>query len=233
MKNIKTIAFGALLIWAHSLFGQTIVASEPARRVALSASSQVQVPQDVLTLTLQATNQGYEAASVQNQLKSALDAALLMLQKDAKPGLMEVRSGQFGLSPRYDRDGRITAWQGRAEWVLEGTDVARIAAAAGRVQNMHVSQMGFALTLAQRQLAQDKAQGQAIALFRQRASEIAKGFGASGYVVDDVHIGFDDGVPPPRASMMLARVVNDTTAIPVEAGTTTVTVSVSGSVKLQ
>jgi len=48
-----------------------------------------------------------------------------------------------------------------------------------------------------------------------------------------VHIGFDDDLPPPRASMMLARVVTDAMAVPVEAGTATVTLSVSGCVKLQ
>jgi len=222
-----------LLIWANSLFAQTLAVIEPARRVSLSARSQVMVLQDTLTLTLQITHQGNDAASVQNHLKSVLDTALSTLQKDTSSGLMEARSGAFGVSPRYDRDGRITAWQGRAEWILEGTDTARISRSAGRVQGMQVSQIAFGVSTAQLQLAQAKAQTQAIALFRQRASEVAKGFAASGYVVDDVNIGYDDASLPPRSPMMLARAANDAANVPLEAGTTSVSVSVSGSVKLQ
>lgn len=231
--NKKVIALGALLVWAGSIFAQTVTATEPARRVSLSASAQVQLAQDVLTLTLQATRQGYEAATVQNQLKAALDAALPVLRKDAATGQMEVRSGHFGLSPRYDRDGRITAWHGTAELVLEGQDVARITQAAGKVQEMTVSSLSFGLSAAQRRQAQDQAQAQAIAQFRKRADEAAKSFGAAGYVIDDVHLRYDDGAGQPRPQLMAARAMSDTAAVPTEAGTTTVTVVVSGSVKLQ
>ncbi|MDD5028401.1 MAG: SIMPL domain-containing protein [Rhodoferax sp.] len=206
---------------------------EPARRVTLSASAQVQVTLDVLTLTLQVTRQGYEAATVQAQLKTALQEALVVLQKDAVPGRMDVRSGLFGLSPRYDRDGRITAWHGSAEWVLEGTDVARITQAAGRVSSMTVSRLGFGLTAPQRQQAQAKAQVQAIAQFRQRAAEIAQGFGAAGYVLDDLQIGYDDGSPQFSPQLLAARAISDTGAVPAQAGITTVTVGVSGSVRLR
>lgn len=229
----KWIALGALLIWAQGLFGQTVATLEPARRITLSASAQIQVPQDVLTLVLQVTRQGYEAATVQSQLKSALDAAWLILQKDALAGQMQVRSGQFGLTPRYDRDGRITAWQGHAEWVLEGTDVARITQAAGRVQGMTIGRLDFGLTPTQRQQAQVKAQAQAIEQFQQRAAEVAKAFGAAGYVLDDVHVGYDDGLRQPGAPMMLARAASDTAAVAVQPGVTVVTVSVAGSVRLR
>jgi len=218
---------------AGNAFCETPVGVEPARRVALSASAHIEVLQDVLTLTLQTTRQGYEAATVQEQLKATLDAASGVLRQSAAPGQMEVRSGHFAVTPRYDRDGKISVWQGSAEWVLEGTDAPLIARAAGRVQGMNISRVEYGLTPEQRRQAQARAQAQAIAQFRQRASEIAAGFGAHGYVLDDVQVGYDDGTPQPRTPMMAARAMSDASAVPVQAGTATVTVSVSGSIRLR
>jgi len=229
----KLIAVGVAFIWTRSVFGQVPTVGEPARRVVLSAQAQVEVPQDVMTLTLQVTRQGYEAATVQGQLKSALDAALVVLRQEAGAGLMDVRSGHFTVQPRYDRDGKVSVWQGSAEWVLEGTDVARIARAAGRVQGMSVSRINFGLTPAQRQQAQARAQALAVDRFRQRAIELANSFGAHGYLIDEVQVGYDDAAPQLRAPMMASRVMSDTAAVPVEAGVTTVTVSVSGSIRLR
>lgn len=227
------IVFGALFVWVTSAFCQSVGVDGPARRVTLSAQAQVQVAQDLITLSMNTVREGTEAQTVQSQLKRALDAALLEVKKDASPGLMDVRTGRFGLSPRYGRDGKISGWQGTAELVLEGSDFLRITAAAGKVQTLTVARVGFGLSLLQRQKVQEQAQTQAIVLFRQRASDIAKAFDAADYTVDDVHLRYDDALPQPRPEMMALRTLSDSAAVPVEAGLTTVTVSVSGSVRLK
>ncbi|HVR48394.1 MAG TPA: SIMPL domain-containing protein, partial [Pseudorhodoferax sp.] len=98
----------------------------PENVVQLSASGVVEVPQDFLSLTLSTTREAPDAAAVQTQLKAAVDAALAEARKTATPGQMEVRSGGFSLYPRHNKDGRISAWQGTAEVVLEGRDFGRI-----------------------------------------------------------------------------------------------------------
>ena len=92
----------------------------PQNVVALSSSAELEVTKDLLTVTLNATRDGAEAAGVQAALKQVLDAALNEAKKSALPGAMEVRTGNFSLYPRYSRDGRISGWQGTAELVLEG-----------------------------------------------------------------------------------------------------------------
>ena len=67
----------------------------------LSASGTVEVQQDLLSMTLSTTRDGTDAASVQTQLKTALDAALAEARKNAQPGQLDVRTGNFSLSPRY------------------------------------------------------------------------------------------------------------------------------------
>lgn len=227
------IVASALLVCASGVFGQTPVTDAPARRVSLSAQGQVQVAQDQMMVLLSTTREAIEAQTVQSELKNALDAALAVVRKDAVPGQLDVRTGRFGLTPRYGRDGKITGWQGSAELVLEGADFLRITTAAGKVQTLTVARVGFGLSPQQRERAQAQAQAQAIASFRQRASDIAKAFDASGYLVDDVHLRYDDALAQPRPEMMAVRALADTAPVPAEAGLTNVIVSASGSIRLK
>jgi len=232
MTRVLIVA-SALLACATGVFGQTAAVDAPARRVTLSAQAQVQVTQDLMTVSLSTTREGIEAQIVQSQLKGALEAALAEVKKDALPGQMDVRTGRFGLSPRYGRDGKISGWQGSAEIVLEGADFLRITAAAGKVQTLTVARVGFGLSPQQRERAQALAQAQAIASFRQRAGDIAKAFDAPGYSLDDVQLRYDDVFIQPRPEMMAVRAMADSAPVPAEAGLTTVQVSASGSVRLK
>src|SRR4051812_16070684 len=84
----------------------------PQNVVQLSASAAVDVVQDILVIQLSAVREGNDASQVQTQIKQLLDAALADAKRSAQPGLLDVRTGNFSLGPRYGRDGRISAWQG-------------------------------------------------------------------------------------------------------------------------
>lgn len=235
VKNtIKTIASSALFIWAQAAFCQNITQPELIQRVTLSASASVQIAQDVLTLSLTTTREAADAQAVQTQLKAALDDALTLARREAKGSGVEVRTGRFGLSPRYDRNGKMTGWQGSAELVLQGGDFARMGEIAGKVQTLTVASASFGLTPEQRQGAETIAQSQAIAQFRQRAGEATKSFGYVTYSLIEANVSAGDsggGRPPMMA--MSARTVAADAPVPLEAGLTSVTVTVSGSVQLK
>ena len=57
-----------------------------------------------------------------------------------------MRTGNFSLYPRYDKNGRISGWQGQAELVLEGKDSERVAQTAGRLNGMNVSSVGYSIS---------------------------------------------------------------------------------------
>ena len=229
----KVIALFAIYTWASVAFSQINATVQPSQRVSLSATASVQVAQDMLTLSLSTLRDGPDPQAVQAQLKTALEAALTLARREARSGLMEVRTGRFGLSPRYGRDGKPTGWQGSAELLLEGQDFARISEMAGKIQTMTVSGVSFGLSPEQRQSVQKQAQAQAIAQFRQRASEIAKAFEFVGYTLGEVSVNYDDQPPPGRPLMMAARAVSMDAAVPLEAGLTAVSVTVTGSVQLK
>ncbi len=200
----------------------------------LTASATVEVPQDLLSVTLSTTRDAPDAAAVQSQLKAAVDAALAEGRKNAQAGQLDVRSGNFSLAPRYTRDGKINGWQGTAEVVFEGRDFPRIAQAAGRVSTLNIGSVGFGLSREQRAKVEIDAQRLAIDNFKQKATELAKNFGFSGYALREVSVNASQEGGPMRARVMAAEAKSyaSDAALPVEAGKTAVVVNVSGSVQL-
>ena len=130
----------------------------PQNVLQLQASGTVEVQQDLLQMNLTTARDGTDPAAVQTQLKTALDAALAEARKTAQPGQLDVRTGNFALYPRHNREGRISGWTGTAELILEGRDLARITQAAGRIQTMTLGGVSFGLSREQRARVEGEAQ---------------------------------------------------------------------------
>jgi predicted secreted protein len=228
-------AAAVLLLTTAAAGAQNMPLMPPPQNVMqLSASGTVEVLQDLLTMSLTTTREGSDANAVQAQLKVALDGALVEARRAASPGQMDVHTGSFSLYPRYGRDGRITAWNGTAELVLEGRDFARIAQTAGRIQSMTVGNANFGLSREQRTKVEADAQAIAIDRFKAKAGEIAKGFGFAGYGLREVAVTANDqGFVPRAPRLMAATSAASQEPVPVEAGKSSVTVTVSGTVQLK
>ncbi|CAN7334065.1 SIMPL domain-containing protein [Acidovorax sp. LjRoot129] len=234
----KMIAASALIACAGGVFAQNSApTTEPRNVVQLSATGTVEVQQDLLVLSLATSKEAADAATVQTQLKQALDAALAEAKRNAQPGQLDVRTGPFGLYPRYGKDGKINGWQGRAELVLEGRDFARITTTAGKIQSMAISQVAFGLSREARAKVEGEAQTQAIEQFKARAADLAKGFGFSNYALREVAVNSNESMPGPRPRMMemksSATLMGADSSVPVEAGKAQVIVNVSGSVQMR
>ena len=232
---IKTLAIYSILTWANVTFSQQNGPIPPQNVVQLSASGSVEVQQDLLSISMTTTRDGPDAGTVQNQLKVALDAALAEAKKSALPGQLDVRTGNFSLYPRYARDGKVNGWQGTAELVLEGRDFARISTVAGKVQTLTMGNVMFSLSREQRTKVEGEAQSVAIDRFKAKAETIAKSFGFGGYTLREVAVNANDQgfVPRPRMMAMEAKAASSDAPVPVEAGKSTVLVTVSGSVQLK
>jgi predicted secreted protein len=207
----------------------------PSNVVQVSAQAAKEVSQDWLRISLTTSRDGSDAAAVQNQLRQALEAALAVARPASQPQAMEVRTGGFSLYPRHNNTGKITGWQGSVELVLEGRDVARISSTAGRVSTLTVGQVGFSLSREAQQALESEVQTLAIERFKQRAGEVAKAFGFNGYTLREVAISAADpgGGPIQPRMMALQAPAMVEASVPVEAGKSTVSVTVSGSVQLR
>jgi len=225
------LALGFAPVAAHAQ-GDAGVA--PAGVLSLSAQASADVAQDVVTITLFYEQEANDPSSLTNTLNRRADAAL---QRAKGVAGVSARSGQFSVFPSTDRDGRISAWRGRTEVVLESHDFAAASKLAGEMSSlMQVGNVQFSLSREAQRAAEQKLTGEAIASFREQAAAGARAFGYDGYSIREVNVGHS-GVPPRPVMMMSARAMpadaKMAAPLSLEGGTSTVTVNVSGSVQMK
>jgi len=228
---ISLCALPAALSLSSSAHAETLTHRQPAGVLSLNAQASAEVAQDVVDITLFYEQQAKDPASLTAELNQRADTALAQAKSVAS---VTARTGSFSIYPSTDRDGRISAWRGRTEVVLESSDFAAASKLAGQLSSvMQVSNVAFSLSPTAQQDAEAKLTGQAIEAFRQRAAMSAKAFGYNNYTIREVNLGRSS---PPRPVMMSMRTPSaDKMAeapLPIEAGTTTVMVNVSGSVQM-
>lgn len=209
----------------------------PSGVLNLTTAASVEVAKDVLGVAFTVTREGNDAQAVQSGLKQALEAALIEARKIAKPGLVDVQTGNFSLYPRYANPSKggqpvISGWQGTAELTVQGKDIAAIAQLSGRIQTMSIARVGYTLSREAREKVEADVSAQAIARWRAMAAQMSQQFGYSGYVVREVNVSTNDAQPPPMQMRALRAADVADEALPTEAGKAEVTASVSGSAQM-
>lgn len=230
--------FAGLAVALMAVVGQAQAvdaAAPPQGVVSLSASASIEVTKDLLTVNLTTTREGQDAAGVQAQLKQALDAALAEARKAARPGQLDVQTGNFALAPRYTNKGGISGWQGSAELVIEGRDMQAIGQLTGRITTLTIARVAYNLSRSLRDKVEADASAQAIASYRAKAADYARQFGYAGYVVREVNVASGEPVAYASAPMLRSKAMSAASdeSLPVEAGKGTVTVMVSGTVQMK
>jgi predicted secreted protein len=210
----------------------------PAGVLSLNTTATVEVQKDVLAIAFSTTREGADAQAVQSQLKQALDAALTEARKVAKPGQVEVQTGNFALYPRYGNPNKqgqpmITGWQGSTELMVSGKDSATIASLAGRIQSMSIARVQWQLSREAREKVEADVAAQAIARFRAQAAQMSQAFGYGSYTVREVQVSLNEQGHAPQPMMMArAKAAMADEALPTEGGKGEVIANVSGSVQM-
>ena len=241
MKFTRASACAACVLATASLAlpARAQMQPTPDGVLGLSASASVEVQKDVLAITFSTTKDGADANTVQSQLKQALDAALAEARRSARPGEVDVQTGNFALYPRYappTSSGRasISGWQGSAELVVQGRDIPAISQLSARIATMTIARVEYRLSREASQKVEGDVAAQAIAAFRAKAAVYAKQFGYGGYAVREVSVQTSEPMPGPQMMRMQAQSVGVTAEpLPVEPGKALVTASVNGTVQMK
>ena len=211
----------------------------PSGVLNISANASVEVSKDVLGVVFSVTRDGGDAQTVQAALKQALDAAMAEARKVAKPGQVEVQTGNFSLYPRYSNpkpggQPSIAGWQGSAELMVQGKDIATIAQLTGRIGTMTIQRVGYTLSREAREKVEAEVTAQAIARWRAKAQQMSQAFGYAGYAVREVNVSTNEPGPGMPVQVMRAKAMaaDAAEALPTEAGKGEVTAMVNGSVQM-
>lgn len=243
MKWIRTPLMARALMMALALPVASVQAQSAASSIHaapnqvlhLSASAQTEVPQDWLVIALSVQKEGLQAPAVQKQLNAILTSALAVATPMAKPGALEVKTGDMNVSPRYGRDGKMNGWVGSAQLVLQGRDAEQITTLAVRMPDLTVSQIDWRLSSEQKTAAEARIQAEAVAQFQSKAQSLTKQFGFAAYTLKEIRVSAQEageGLVMPR--MAMAQM--DAPApmpVPAVAGKSRVVVNISGSIVLR
>lgn len=218
---------------------QTLPAPEGVLHLSTSATQEV--TEDILTVVFTTSHEGRDAQAVQGRLKQALDAALGEARGMAQSGQVEVQTGQFTLQPRYTSvparptQASLSGWQGSAELLVRGRDIAAIAQLSARIQTMSIARVGYSLSRQAREKVETELVAQAIAQWRARATQMSQQLGYASYRVREVTVVTNEppGQPVPMMRMraMSAEAASDV-PLPTEAGRAEVVVTVQGSAQM-
>lgn len=210
--------------------------------LTLSATATTEVSHDLLVLSFSTNKEGKDAATVQTQLKQALDAALAEARKVARPGQVDLQAGGLSVFPTYGQAKAangvtrsvITGWQGSVQLTVQGKDMEAISRLAGQIQSLSIANVAYDLSREAREKVEAEIAGQAIANYKAKAASYAQQFGYRGYQIADVAVSGEGGmqVSYERAPRMKAMAMAADAPLPLEAGKAVVTMTVSGKVQM-
>lgn len=230
--GIPTRLIGSVLaagLWMAPQFALAESARAQGVVIDLSAEASRAAANDMARATAYVEAGDAAPAELAKRVNGAIAAAL---QTAKNYPAVKTRSGATHTYPNYGKDGRITGWRMRSELLLESGDMAALSELIGKFQaNLAVGNLMLMPAPETRRKAEDDAMLDAIAVFQAKA-KLAAGALDKPYRVRRLSIA-QVGQPPVIPIMRSARMAAAEAApAPIEAGESSVSVTVSGQIEL-
>lgn len=148
-----------------------------ASTLALSAQVQELVAPDVMRVTLATERSGTDLSSLNKQVLEQTNTALTTAKR------AEVQANLDGVftSPRYE-NGKRMGWVVRSQVALEGSDFAKVAGAASKLQSsMEMAGVTFSLSPALRNKVHTSMRQALADAFKAKAQDMSEALGFRGY----------------------------------------------------
>ena len=198
--------------------------------VELSSEASRAAINDLVRATVAAEASGASPGELARQVNGQIADALKTAR--AYPGV-KAQSGSTASYPVYAKGGKIEAWRMRSELTLESSDNAALSELLGKLQSsLGVSSLVLQPSAETRRQAQEQAMVDAIAAFKVRAGVIAETLGKS-YRIKQLSISTGDRFVQPVFRSAARPLAADAAPMPVEAGESQITASVSGQIELE
>lgn len=212
---------------------QAVLAAPPSGVVNLSANAMVEVDNDLMTMSLAAEAQERDATVAASKVNQALEAALKLAR--TYPAVT-ARSGGYSSTPVYDKDRTLIAWRLQSTLLLTSKTFSEMGVLAGKLQGagLKLVQMGFTLSPEARAAVDQQLTREAITQFQERSALVAQSLGYAGSSIREISVRGDGNVSAgPFLARSMAGAADAAPPVPVAAGKTPVSVSVSGSIQLE
>ncbi|MGA9394235.1 MAG: SIMPL domain-containing protein [Azonexus sp.] len=199
--------------------------------VDLAAEASRPAANDMVRATVFAEASGNNPAELARRVNQDIVEGLKVIK--AKPGI-SVKSGRQSTFPVYGQNQKIDGWRIHSELMIESRDVAAVSELLGQLQQMRLAVSGISQlpTPETRRKVEDETTREAIAAFRQRAAVVAEVLGKP-YTIRHLNVQQSGQLPPmPMLRASRAMAAEAPAPIPLEAGESVVTTTISGQVEV-
>ena len=207
-------------------------AAQAGPLIELSADASRPAANDLLRASVYAEASGGNPADLARKINQDIGEALKLIRSHPS---VTVKTGQQSTYPVYGQNQKVESWRNRSELLLESKDQATLSELLGKLQAMRLAlgQLTQLPSPATRAVAEDEATRDAIRAFRARAGLIAEQFGKP-YKIKQLNVQQQGSQPPPMPMFRAAKTMMAAEAapMPIEAGESQVTTSVSGQIEL-
>lgn len=197
-------------------------------QVNLQAQAEREVPNDQLTVLLAVEEEEKEAAKIANKINKDMDWAL---NKTKSHQDIETRSLSYNTYPVYDNR-TVVAWRATQQLELKSTNITALSELVGDLQErLQVKNMSFSPTKETRKRYEDELIEEAMIAFKQRVELVKKHMDNKNVRIVNLHVSTGGGYPVPIYAENRMMAMSSKSAPAVEAGTSNIIVTVSGSVQ--
>jgi len=199
--------------------------------VSLQAQASREVSNDLMLAVLAVEMEDRDPAKLADSVNRAVQEALASA-KEFKS--VKVQSGTYRTYPVYDKN-NFSHWRARHELRLESRDFAAATKLIGKLQGaLQLAGMEFKVAPDSRRKVENELITEAIAAFNQRAEIVRTSLKAGSYKLKEMNIVTSaPGMHQAFAASSAMRTAEAFAAPAVEAGSSEVSVNVSGTIKLE
>ncbi|MBL0167460.1 MAG: SIMPL domain-containing protein [Propionivibrio sp.] len=199
--------------------------------VELSAEASRPAINDLVHVVVSAEATGTTPGELSRQVNSLIADALKTAR--AYPAV-KTQSAGTSTYPVYSKGGKIEAWRMRSELSLESGDTAALSELLGKLQtSLGVSNLVLQPSPATRKKAENEAMLDAITAFKDRARVIADALCGKPYRIKQLSVNTSGRFVQPVFRTAAKAMVADAAPMPMEAGESQVSASVSGQIELE
>lgn len=241
MNAFYTVAMRVALVFLGAVASVPGYAQDrpaPQDVLNLEVTVSAQVPPELAVITLSVVREGSDTSLMTREVDQVLTHAAA--QAKASPGI-EVTSGGYTTTPRFDIKGNRSGWQVRATLILKSKDMGALGTLSGKLSaapnGLQIIGASFEISPEQKASEESTLIAHGVAAFKVRALETAKAFGYASYGVREITLGEAEEAgttrPIPVRSMAIASFDERSSAVPLENGRTTLTLTLRGSIQMR
>ena len=201
--------------------------------VTFSAQAEREIPNDLLTAILAVESEGADPARLAEDANRTMQTALVTARGYRG---VQARTGNYQTNARYDKQ-KVVGWRVRQELRLESADFTAVTELIGKLQtSLIVSAITLSVSPDTRRRTENALIAEALAAFDERARIVRDAAKERSFRVRNLQISTSTPIYPQPFAGALARSAPTSSAAvapAIEAGTSRILITVSGTIQLQ